>query len=461
MSRIIPKKIHKYMFRGPLWPVTLALSFPMFISQLLQFFYSIVDTFFIAQIDKSSTALLSGPGLVFPLFFLALALGFCISTGVSAVVARGIGEKNEEIISNAADSGLLLALIISGGAVVLGYLYGGSFIKLLAGEKMSQEAIKYSLEYFYYLVPGLGLIILGHLFFGVLQGEGLVNKLAKALLISTLINLILDPIFIFWLNMGVKGAALATTVSILASSVYILQLFLLGKTEVPIHWNLFRAKAKLIGEILRIGVPQLLSILSLSLAFMFLNKLASSISQEAMNAWTICGRIDHILLLPAFAVSGATVAMVGQNYGKGNLKRVRQINLFNILVTLGAVFFLVIIYNLSAPFLFQIFSSVTEVINLCIIQVHWLSLGYIGVSGSIIIATTFQATGRSIPSFIIVFVRVGIIGVPLAYLMVNTFGLGIKGIFTALLIGRISSFLFAWIWVIIYLRHLKFTKALQ
>src|SRR5204862_49628 len=141
-------------------------------------------------------------------------------------------------------------------------------------------------------------------------------------IISNLVNIVLAPIFIFPLKMGVKGAGIAGSISIGIVLIYFASVLFRDKTIIKIQWNIFKAKLSLIKEIVRIGAPVCLMILSTNVAVILLNNLVSSISQAAMNSWTLVGRIDQIILLPAMALGGVTMPMIGQNYGRGIYHRV-------------------------------------------------------------------------------------------------------------------------------------------
>lgn len=443
------------MFEGPVLPLALRLSIPFFISNVINLFYLVIDTYFITLIDRGSTALISGTGLVFPIYFLFIALAMGINIGVSSLVARAIGEKNQAALERTADSGLLIA---SGTAVItltLGYLFGSDILHFLAGSELTEEAIGHGLRFFHFMLPALGLLLLGHVLLGVLQGEGLTKYIATASVLSAVVNVALDPLLIFYFGMGVAGAGLATTLGIAAAAVYVICVFVRNKSSIPIHWNLFKAKAGLIAEIIRVGSVQSLQMAAMSVTFMFLNNLVSSIGQDAMNSWALCGRTDQIMFIPAFAISGATISMVGQNYGRGNLARVRHIYLRNILFGLVMVFLLAVVYNIGAVWIFSGFSSVEEVVRGSVAQVRHLSFTFIGVSTAMISGATFQATGKPLPALLITLIRMVVLSVPAAYLLVYLFGMGMTGVFIALGLGNALALPLSWIWTWLHLKKLK------
>jgi len=446
------------MFDGAVIPVTLKIGLPILISSLLQLVYAIIDTFFISQIDRSSTALLSGTGLMFPVFFLFMAVGASMSVGVSTLVGRAVGERNTEALRHVIASGLLLTVIITVPAVILGYSSGDHFARLLAGGKLTGEALRYGLRFFHWILPGMIIGLLGQTFMGVLQGEGLTKVIAKAAVISTVANIILDPVLIFWCRMGVAGAGLATTISVTISMVYTLTFFTRGKSVIPPVFDPRLAEFRLIKEIVKIGFPQFLSMASLSLSFMLFNKLVSGIGEDVMNAYTLAGRMDQIVLIPSFAIGGATVTMIAQNYGRNQLDRTRKIYKCNVLLGILVVLAGSVLYMGVAPFLFGSFSSVPGVISTAVTQVRVLSFTFIGVCATIVSSSAFQATGKPMPALVLSILRLGVISIPIAYCLVYRFHFQMGGVWIGLSVGNLVALPISYIWARSHLNQLTFKK---
>jgi putative MATE family efflux protein len=446
------------ILQGPIAKTSIKLGIPVTIAHLLILTYNIVDTIYISFINRTSTALMSGIGLIFPIYFMYIALSTGLMIGVSSLVARAIGEKNQNVLDRVADSSIILAVVIFLFTIVIAYIFGGPIINIMAGSKLSREAINYGIKYFYFIAPGLGFLIIELTLLGILQGEGLTKYFGVTMLVSNVLNIILDPIFIFVLNMGVAGAALASTISISTAVIYIISIFLTKKSSIIIHWNILKAKMKIILEILRIGIPHSLSIIALSLSFMFLNKIIGSIDEVVMNAWIVFGRVSDFLLLITFGISSSTLIMIGQNYGKKNLKRVNQIYLVNILIVVIGTLLLASILNIFAPIIFSLFTNLKPVIDTAILQARIISFTYIGVSVSMIVSNCFQGTGKAMPGFIITIIRMGVLTIPLSYASVYIWDKGFIGVLYTMAI--INIFMFFGIFTIgyFYLKNLKHSK---
>ncbi|MDP5273383.1 MATE family efflux transporter [Chengkuizengella axinellae] len=139
---------------------------------------------------------------------------------------------------------------------------------MFAGTKLSEGALNYGLTYLYFLLPGLGFVIVTQVLSGILQGEGLAKYVAFSMLISTLLNIILDPIFIFAFDMGLAGASLSTSLSIMVSCLYVVFVFK-RKSNIKLKWRILHVDRKVMGEILKIAVPVLLVTLTSGVGLVF------------------------------------------------------------------------------------------------------------------------------------------------------------------------------------------------
>ncbi len=444
------------MFDGPITPVVLRIALPIMLGNILQLMYMIVDTYFISLIDLSSTALLAGTGLLFPLFFLFIATGASLNIGISSLVGRTIGENNKAAARQVSGSALAIALALGLPAMAVGMLFGRQFVGVLAGAEMSQAAISFGLDYFFSILPGMVLLIISQVFMGILQGEGSTKIIAKAMMISTLSNMILDPLFIFGFDLGVTGAGLATTVANLVAFLYLISYMASGKCSVPVSFNVFHAQWRIVRELFRIGVPQFLNMASFSVGLMFLNKLVGGIGEQFMNAWTIAGRMDHILIIPAISISGATITMVSQNYGRGNLDRVRKIYVRNVQVGIAMLLLFATLYILLAPVLFPFFTDVESVLTAAVRQVRYLSHSLVGLTVAIISSAAFQAVGKPFPAVFFPILRMGVIAVPLAYLMVYVYQTEMNGVYLGLAVGNLVILPVSFFWARSHLSKLKF-----
>lgn len=435
------------------------LSMPVIVAHLLMFFYNIADTIFISLIDRNSESLMSGVGLVFPLFFLYIALGSGLFSGISSLVARSIGAKDENVLSRVVDSGLLVSILLAAATILLAVFFSGYILTMLAGSKISNEALGYAKSYFLFLAPGLSMMLIQMSLAGILQGEGSPQYFGMAMTLSTILNLVLDPVFIFTFRMGVAGAAIATSISMGASLLFVLVVFLRKKSSLVIHWNLFKAKLSIILEVLRIGIPHTASMMVLSISFMILNRLVGSISEIAMSSYVIYGRMNELILIHSYGIGNAAMTLVGQNFGAKNFNRVHETVQKCIISVIIISFIAALGLNLVAPFLFPLFSGVQQIVDLCIFQCRFVGFASVGIAVGIVIGSAFQGSGRALPGFVMTFVRMIFIVVPLSFFTVHFLGWGFENFIRLNAALNVLFMSVPVVWVLLYTSKLKRTNA--
>jgi putative MATE family efflux protein len=443
------------MFDGPILPLTIKIGMPILIGNVMQFCYALIDTIFISRIDPSSTAIISGTGLMFPLFFLFMAISMSLSIGTASLVGRMIGANDREQSGHIMPSAAVIAFSIGIPALAAGYLFSHHFLHILAGSQLSEEAIGFGQSFFNFFLPGMAMMLVGSVFMGILQGEGHTSTIARAMVLSTVLNIVLDPIFIFGMKMGVAGAGLATSISIFVSMAVMFIAFKRDKSSFPFSFNIFICRWNIMVEIVKIGFPNFLSMAALAISFMVFNKIVGAIDQTVMNAWTLVGRMDQIVLIPSFAVSGAALTMIAQNFGRKNFPRVKKIYHRTLIIGMVLVLAAAAGYSAIAPWFFGLFSDVREVVSLATRQVRLLSFTFIGLSVAIVSTSSLQALGMSVSALFLALVRMGLISIPLALILVFQFHMKINGVFIALGTGNLCALPIAYFWVLSRIKKIE------
>ncbi|MBT2288317.1 MATE family efflux transporter [Paenibacillus albidus] len=443
------------MLSGPITRTTIKLSIPIFIAQILIFAYVMIDTLFISMIDKNSSALLAGTGLVYPIYMVIFNISTSLFVGLSSVASRGIGQKNNDVIKKIADSALVLSLILGVVTLVAGILFGQQVLQLLAGSQLTPEALQYGVDFFYYMLPCMVLLLFFNAFGGILQGEGKANQVGLAMMSSPVLNAILNPIFIFGLNMGVKGSGLASSIATAVPIVYFVAILLGKKVKLRLTLNPANSSKKLIMEILRIGVPASIGLLLINTSTMILNNVVGSISETAMNAWILVSRTDQLFLIPATAIAMATIPMIGQNFGSGDHRRAQAIYKANLRLCLGVCLVLTVFYIIFAPQVMGWFTNIQEVIDDSVRQVRLLAITSAGVAGITVIGSAFQGTGRPAPNLINDIVRMVIMSTPLWMHLFHISITDMTPVYISLAVGNLLPFVIALVWGRYHFNHLQ------
>ncbi|MBN1646712.1 MAG: MATE family efflux transporter [Spirochaetales bacterium] len=440
------------MFEGPVVPLIIRLAVPMFLGMAVQLLYNVVDTLWISRIDMNDPSLVGGSGMVFPIIFLAMAIANGLAVGVSSLVARAIGEKNHDILNKTAETGLFMAAIASAVLIIVFYIFTDDMIRLLGA---SGDYFLHAREYMLYIIPAGVVVFVMNVFIGILQGEGQMKYVMVAMFIGTFGNIILDPVFIFVLDMGIRGAALATTIAQAISCVYLLIFFLRGGSTIRIELHIRNVSRKVMGQITAIGLPQALGMILMAFSFLVYNRVVIFIDPNAMTAMTLTGRIEQAVLMPIFAVSSALVTLVGQNAGRGLLDRVKEFWIAGIKLAVVVVFFMATLLFLTAPFIYRAFSEVPEVQHYAVLQTRIVIYTFMCASVGILAGSVFQGLGYPIQSMMMMIMRIFGFSVPFVLLFVYVLKLGMYGVWFGFIIGNVTGGLLGYFWTHSILGKLK------
>lgn len=453
----------KGIFDGPLSPVIMRLAMPILAGMVFQLIYTLVDTSFINFIDPANPAILGGTGYIFPILFIAMALANGLSVGMSALVSRGIGEKDNSIMNKTAESGLFLAFIVTVVMLLVCYIFDEELVKMLGAEG---EYLKYGLEYFQYILPVAGFMFFSHVLGGILQGEGLMQYFMKAMITGTLLNLILDPFFIFesldlklftlpGLGMGVKGAALATVIAQFFAFIYMLSLFLRKKSLINIEWKISLIDMTVVKKIIHVGLPQSFSQIIMSLSFIVMNRIASHIDHLIVTSSSLVGRVEQLIYMPIFAISAAVVTVTGQNFGRKSMERVEETWKSGLKLSGAIILVTASLFFIFSPEIYGFFQQPEQVTDYAVKQTRYIMPFMALVVINIISQGVFQATGRPVRALIITSMRFCIIVLPLMGIMVYFMEMGFMGMLYAHMIAIVSSAAISLIWMKKTFRQLR------
>lgn len=440
------------MFNGRIAPLIMKLAAPIVLGGLFQVAYNITDTLWVSLIDKGDSSYIAATGLIFPIIMLAMAFSNGISVGLSSLVARAIGERNTGLLGKVAESGFFIAAFVSVVMIVGSYV---GIDEILSALGATGVLLTRSRDYFLYLIPCCGFIFFTAVLSGILQGEGKMMNIMVSMVIGTVCNIVLDPLFIFTFGMGIRGAALATTISQGIGMAYLLTVFARGLSTVSIEWKAANVRLDTMGQIFGVGFPSALSQILLSVYIVFFNRLILSVSEYAFTAFTLYGRMEGIVFMPLFGISAALVTMVGQNGGRGLFPRVRKIWYRAVLLGTVSTGVLSLLFWLASPYIYPMFNSVPEVLayanSITWILLISMTVGNVGITAPAV----YQGLGHPVPSITISFCRMFVFILPIAYLVSALFPANLFALCLALLGGNVCAVIMIYAWMAISLRHLE------
>ncbi len=386
------------------------LGLPVMTGMAVQTLYSIVDMLFVARISVHAIAAL---GFNLPLFWMAMGISFGLGTGVTAVIARFIGAKNHDSAANVAEHGLLLGLIIGGLFSAAGLLFGENILILLG---TPAELMADTLAYFQVIAGGFIFMITGIFLRSIFSGEGDTKTPVKIQVTSTIINIILDPILIFGFDMGVRGAALATVLSMVVAVILYIRVILFKKsTLLQLDFKIFKFESKFIKDIFRIGIPSSLSMIIMASGGALFNWILVHYSPEVVAGYQIAGRLDQIFFLPVMAIASSLVTLVGMFYGAQRFDLINNVIKdglrYGITIGLGSG----LLFYIISPYVFRIFTDDPVALDVAVSIIRTFSPVYWLIAIGMISGRALQGLGTGIPSMVITAIRVAVVSGPLAY----------------------------------------------
>lgn len=422
----------KKLTEGPMPRLLIGQSLPLLFALIAMMSYSVADTFWVAQLGTEPLAAISFCGSV---TFFITSIGLGIGAGVSSVVSRKLGAGDEQGLSRVVNAGLLLGLAVSALTTLLGLLTLGQLFTALGASAEVMPGIKAYMVPFYL---GAGSSIMLTLMEAMLRGHGLAGLAGKLLVAGALLNIALDPLFIFGglglPAMGIQGAAIASIVSRLLVVLYLLPG--LVRREI-ISWESvgLRVILKIWRAILHVGLPATASLLMAPLSGMVLLGLVAGYGTEAVAAFGMASRLQPLTLIPFFALSSAVGPIAGQNLGAGRFDRLGQ--MWGYVLRWSLVFSVIVSLALGSlsPYLLVLFSSDPAILQISS-SYFWIvpiSYGFMGISMNA--SASCNGLGRPLPGTLISFMRALGLCIPMA--LVFEWGLGLRGIFVGISVSNV------------------------
>ncbi len=342
------------MINTPVGKLIISLAVPTVISMLVTSIYNMADTFFVSRINTQSSAAV---GIVFPIMTIIQACGFTLGMGSGSLVSRRLGEKKNDEASEIASSAFFTALGVGLIITILGNLFSNPFLKLVGA---SDSVLPYAKAYAKYIFWGAPFMCASFVLNNDLRSEGKAFFSMIALTTGGILNLFLDPLFIFeelnifgltinGLGMGISGAAIATLISQLTSFSILFSFYLRRKAICHISIKNYSKDIKVLGKIVSTGLPSLARQGLASIATIILNKTAAGYGDSTVAAMAITTKIVMFVASMMIGIGQGFTPVSGYNYGAKRYDRVRKAYLFLVLSGFTVMSFFAIITVSFAP----------------------------------------------------------------------------------------------------------------
>ncbi|HFG9761004.1 TPA: MATE family efflux transporter, partial [Clostridioides difficile] len=394
------------------------LATPAIIAQIVNVLYNIVDRIFIGRMENGEVAM-AGVGVAFPIIIIITACSYLIGMGGGPLAAIKMGEQNndeaEKIMSNSFSVLVILAILLT-----IGFKIGKEPLLWMFGA--SESTIGYSMDY-------LNIYLIGTVFVQISMGmntfintQGFATTGMMTVAIGALINIILDPIFIFGFNMGVKGAALATIIAQGVSAIWVL-MFLFGKKSIlKIKKKYMIPKASIILPVLGLGISPFIMQSTESLVLIALNsKLQMYGGDLAVGSMAIMSSIMQILMLPNMGVTQGAQPIISYNYGSGQLDRVKKTFKLCLLSCFTYSTILWLLLMIFPAFFVSIFNKNPQLLSMTSwsIKIYFAGAFMFGIQ--IACQQTFLALGKATISLVLALLRKIVLLIPLIFILPTFF----------------------------------------
>ena len=406
------------------------LSVPMILEMVMESLFAVVDIFFVAKIGEEAVNAVGLTEVVLTIIY-AIAIG--ISMAATALVARRIGEEKPEAASIAAGQVVLSGVSVSIILGILGFVYAETILQLMgADESVIQDGVAYTRIMF----GGNIVIFLLFLFNAIFRGAGDAAIAMRALWIANGLNIILDPLFIFGIGpfpeLGVQGAAVATTIGRGTGVLFQLWILFNGKSIIRITSQYIRPRWELIKQIFDLSIGGAGQFLIGSASWIFMMRVISEFGVSVVAGYTIAVRVIIFTILPSWGMANAAATLVGQNLGAGKPERaetsVWKAASYNVLFLLIVSIF----FFIAAPPIIGIFDHNPEVIEAGTLALRILCITYIFFAYGMVLSQAFNGAGDTRTPTIINFFCLWLIQIPLAYWMALQIPLGPSGVYWAI-----------------------------
>jgi len=431
------KQKQTFILEGAMPKVILTLAAPIMFNNLVQTLYGLADTYWVSKLGTTQMASMT---LVFPILFLTLSFGTGINVAGTALISQYIGSNKEQDAKRIATQMFSFSIILSIVLSIIGYFSTPYIVKAMGGEGF---VFTYSTQYLsimFWEIPAMFLFLV---YTSIKQGQGDTVTPMVLNVSGVVLNIILDPIFIFTFGMGIKGAAIATILSRTIFSLYAIYTLFAHKDGIYLNKNNLKLEKRTLGEIIKIGLPASLGQSAAAFGFIILNSFVISYGENTLAAFGVGNRINSLVLMPVMGIGNALATIIGQNLGANQKDRTKlafktAINLSTIFMVAGGVIMFTTSSTIVSIFIKEdpeVFKQATDYLKL--ISASLPLMGFFQV-----FVGTFQGSGHTVYAMMMEMGRLWCLRIPLIILFKNYTTWGSSGVWYAMVLSNASICVF-------------------
>lgn len=428
---------------GNIRKVLIGLALPVILANAIQTIYGVVDTYWVSKLAEGDIAV-GAVNFVWPMIFVTMALGIGMNIAGTSMISQYVGLNKEREATKVAGQLVSFSFIFSLFLVALGMVLGPQLLKWLGAEGL---ILNYSWQYLGPIFLGMPTMFVFFAYQSIRQGQG--DTVTPMILsgITVVLNIFLDPLFMFTFGMGIAGAAWATVLSRAISAVAGLYLLFFRKDGLSPQFKDLRFKGNILRDIVKIGLPAGLGQSFEGIGFMILSAFVLSFGDHTIAAFGIGNSINSLVLMPAMGIGAALATVVGQNLGAGQVDRAAKAVWESIRLSMSMLAIGGVALCLVAPYVIGIFTEDPIVLSQGTYFLRLISLGIplMGLFESFL--GCFQGSGHTLMAMVLTSGRLWAVRIPLVLLFKHYTTLAEKSVWYAmvlsnLLIGILGLFLF-------------------
>ncbi|MBQ8397783.1 MAG: MATE family efflux transporter [Clostridia bacterium] len=398
----------------PVFRLLVTMALPMIVSMLVQALYNIVDSIYVSRISENA---LTAVSLAFPIQNLMIAVGTGTGVGVSALLSRALGEKNQKEANRLAEHGCFLAALSYVLFLILG-LFGSRVFFTVQTDVA--EIVEGGTDYMFIVtVFSFGLFV-QLIFEKLMQATGRTVLSMYTQGIGAVLNIILDPLFIFTFDMGVAGAAIATVIGQIIAAIAGIWLNARFNREIRLDFRRFRPRLATIKRIYSIGFPSIVMASIGSVMTFCMNKILIGFTETAATVFGAYFKLQSFIFMPNFGVSNSMVPILSYNYGARNRSRMIAVIRYAAYIALGFMLLGVLLMQIIPGQLLLMFNASENMLGIGIPALRIISIHFPIAAFSITITSTLQALGRGFLSMTVSIARQLVVLLPVAWLLART-----------------------------------------
>ncbi len=402
----------------PVNRLLITMSLPMMASMLVQALYNIVDSIFVSRINENA---LTAVSLAFPIQTLMVAVGVGTCVGINAVLSKALGEKDQETVNKTAGNGMIIMAVSYLVFLLIGIFATRSFY---LSQTEDAQIVQYGCGYLSVVCCMSFGMFTQFTFERLLQSTGKTFYIMITQGIGAVINIILDPIFIFGLlgmpKMGVRGAAVATVIGQITAGILAFVINKKKNDEIQVTGQALRPDPEIIRQIYKIGVPSIIMQAIGSVMTYGMNRILISFTSTATAVFGVYFKLQSFIFMPVFGMNNGLVPILAYNYGAGKKDRFIDSLKCGIKYAIGIMFVGLVIFQTVPGMLLRLFDASEDMLAIGIPALRTISYSFVFAGFGIVCGTAFQALGSATYSMMVSIARQLVVLLPAAYLLALT-----------------------------------------